>query len=110
MDIDQESELNMPTDKNCNDNPEEGGSVRLEYTLGGRNNASNRGYGGQRVQSHPYSLIRYSESRPIDRITKEFREEHKKKLARVISLSHRLIGHNPVNSFVNNYERIAADW
>ncbi|KND86174.1 hypothetical protein TOPH_09198 [Tolypocladium ophioglossoides CBS 100239] len=57
-----------------------------------------------------HTPIHHQMRRPPKLPGKDLEKIRKRKLARVTSLSHRLIGHEPLNSFAENCQKTIADW
>jgi hypothetical protein len=55
-------------------------------------------------------LRRFSPIRRPERRSPKWASHGLRKLARVTSLSHRLVGHDPMNIFATNCEKTMADW
>lgn len=100
-DIDQETDVSAGDTK-----PEQTRSFISTLYRGYNSQKSNSSLGrkttitsdrGQRPIHHPKSRIKKNAM-------------HKKKLARVTFLSNRLIGHNPIETFADNCEKILPDW
>ncbi|KAJ2906477.1 hypothetical protein MKZ38_001458 [Zalerion maritima] len=110
MDSGQETDLYTPIDNDYNSKCSAKGSTRVEYAqIGRRNSSSHRSCNSQSMSS-PRSIIQLPES-----WSQSFRGTssggmHNRKMARLTSLTYRLLGQDPINCFAENCEKTIADW